>query len=198
MDVFYLTCIKIQNMKIKFFIFFIPLLFLFSFMQKTEKEMVLWQEDRPLTWDDFKGKPERRFAAASTSYDILKTVNKNSVEIKAVFFTQSSWKKPSWINDQVLAHEQKHFDIVELYARKLRKQIKETKFTSLEDLKSKVEILYDANDKAMDKYQDLYDEETDGSMNGDKQREWQKKIIKEIEDLDAYKETLLQTNFPKQ
>lgn len=159
--------------------------------------MVFWQEDRPLTWDDFKGKPERRFAAASTSYDILKTVNKNSVEIKAVFFTQTSWKKTSWINDQVLAHEQKHFDIVELYARKLRKQIKETNFTSYEDLKLKVETLYDANDKAMDKYQDLYDEETDGSMNGDKQREWQKKIVKEIKDLDAYKETLLQINFSK-
>ncbi len=182
-------------MKFKFFIVFSSLFLFLSFKQKTEKEIILWQEDRPLTWDDFKGKPERRFAAASTSYDILKTVNKNSVEIKAVFFTQTSWKKTSWINDQVLAHEQKHFDIVELYARKLRKQIKETKFTSYEDLKTKLEVLYDANDKAMDKYQDLYDEETDGSMNGDKQREWQKKIMKEIKDLDAYKETVLKINF---
>lgn len=97
----------------------------------------------------------------------------------------------------MLAHEQKHFDIVELYARKLRKQIKETKFTSYEDLKEKVETLYDANDKAMDKYQDLYDEETDGSMNGDKQREWQAKIMKEIKALDAYKETVLQISFTK-
>jgi hypothetical protein len=184
-------------MKFRFFIFFSSLLLLFSFTQKTEKEMVLWQENRPLTWDDFKGKPERRFAAASTSYDILKEVTKNSVEIKAVFFTQTSWKKTSWINDQVLAHEQKHFDIVELYARKLRKQIKETKFISSEDLKSKVETLYAANDKAMDKYHDLYDEETDGSMNGDKQREWQAKIMKEIKALDAYKETVLQINFSK-
>lgn len=184
-------------MKLKFFILFSSLLFLFSFTHKTEKEMVLWQEDRPLTWDDFKGKPERRFAAASTSYDILKEVTKSSVEIKAVFFTQSSWKKTSWINDQVLAHEQKHFDIVELYARKLRKQIKETKYTSYEDLKTKVESLYDVNDKEMDKYQDLYDEETDGSMNGDKQREWQAKIMKEIKALDAYKEITLQISFTK-
>lgn len=184
-------------MKLKFFILFSSLLLLFSFTKKTEKEMILWQEDRPLTWDDFKGKPERRFAAASTSYDILKTINKNSVEIKAVFFTQSSWKKTTWINDQVLAHEQKHFDIVELYARKLLKQIKETKFTSYEDLKTKVETLYDINDKEMDKYQDLYDEETDGSMNGDKQREWQAKIMKEIKALDAYKESVLQISFVK-
>lgn len=184
-------------MKFKFFIFFATFLFLVSFKQKNEKEMILWQEDRRLTWDDFKGKPQKRFAAASTSYDILKEVNKNSVEIKAVFFTQSSWKKNSWINDQVLAHEQKHFDIVELYARKLRKKIKETKFTSYYDLKTKVEALYDMNDKEMDKYHDLYDKETDGSMNGDKQREWQKKIIQEIKALDAYKETVLQITFTK-
>ncbi|MDP1800128.1 MAG: hypothetical protein Q8L81_02160 [Bacteroidota bacterium] len=184
-------------MKFKLVILFVTLLFFVSFKQRTEKEKILWSEDRPLTWNDFKGKPEKRFAAASTSYDILKEVNKNSVEIKAVFFTQSSWKKTSWINDQVLAHEQKHFDIVELYARKLRKQIKETKFTSYEDLKSKMEPLYDVNDKAMDKYQDLYDEETDGSMNGDKQREWQTKITKEIKALDAYKETTLQISFTK-
>ncbi|MBL7910468.1 MAG: DUF922 domain-containing protein [Bacteroidia bacterium] len=185
-----------MNFKIIFAVV-IASLFSFSFKPEDEKEKISWKLERPLTWDDFKGKPEKRFAAASTSYDILKEVTKNSVEIKAVFFTQSSWKKTSWINDQVLAHEQKHFDIVELYARKLRKQIKETKFTSYEDLKSKVETLYDANDKAMDKYQDLYDEETDGSMNGDKQREWEAKIMKEIKALDAYKETVLQINFAK-
>ncbi len=184
-------------MKFRFFILLSSLILFFSFKQKTEKEMILWKENQPLTWDDFKGKPERRFAAASTSYDILKTVNKNSVEIKAVFFTQSSWKKTSWINDQVLAHEQKHFDIVELYARKLRKQIKETKFTSFEDLKTKVESLYDVNDKEMDKYQDLYDEETDGSMNGDQQRAWQAKIMKEIKALDVYKEITIQISFEK-
>ncbi len=184
-------------MKFRFFVLLSSLILFFSFKQKTEKEMILWKENQPLTWDDFKGKPERRFAAASTSYDILKTVNKNSVEIKAVFFTQSSWKKTSWINDQVLAHEQKHFDIVELYARKLRKQIKETKFTSFEDLKTKVESLYDVNDKEMDKYQDLYDEETDGSMNGDQQRAWQAKIMKEIKALDVYKEITIQISFEK-
>ena len=188
-------------MKLKLFCILI-IACLFSFKPDDKKDIILWKLDRPLTWDDFKGKPEKRFAAASTSYDILKEVNKGtttnaSVKIEAVFFCESSWKKKSWINDQVLAHEQKHFDIVEVYARLLRKKIKETKFTSFEDLKTKMESLYDVNDKAMDKYQDLYDEETDGSMNGDKQREWEAKIMKEIKALDAFKETSLQINFSK-
>ncbi|MEO6303976.1 MAG: DUF922 domain-containing protein [Bacteroidia bacterium] len=190
-----------MNFKL-FFIIILTSLFSCSFKPEDDKEMILWNLERPLTWDDFKGKPERRFAAASTSYDILKEVNKGTsknatVKIEAVFFCQSSWKKKSWINEQVLEHEQKHFDIVELYARKLRKTISETKFSSFADLETKIQSLYDINDKEMDKYQDKYDDETDGSMNGDKQREWQKSIMKDIKDLDAHKETTLQINFTK-
>ena len=184
------------------FLIFITLLFCFSFKPEDDKESILWNLDRPLTWDDFKGKPERRFAAASTSYDILKYITKEnnktaSIKIEAVFFCYSSWKKSSWVNQQVLEHEQKHFDIVELYARKLRKTISETKFSSFAEVETKVKELYDVNDKAMDQYQDQYDDETDGSMNGDKQREWQASIMKDIKALDAYKEISLQISFSK-
>lgn len=174
-------------------IFALPIIiFIFSCF-KTDKsnDFLLWQDNRPLTWEDFKGKPEKRFAAASTSYDILKDIEKKqagtTVKIRAVFFHYSSWKKKEWINESVLIHEQKHFDIVELYARKLRKLISEIKYTSQQDLETKIDSLYKLNDKAMDEYQDLYDEETDGSMNGDKQREWNKKIIDEIKKLDNFK-----------
>src|SRR5688572_6240991 len=93
---------------------------LFSF--QSGKHVLHWKKDLLLTWDDFQGKPAKRFAAASTAYDILKSVspeqNKTvTVKIEAVFFKNTSWKKKNWINEQVLAHEQKHFDIVELYAR---------------------------------------------------------------------------------
>ena len=189
-------------MKLKSVTFLLTFLICVSFKPETDKDSILWKENRPLTWDDFKGKPERRFAAASTSYDILKDITKETnktatVEIEAVFFCETSWKKSQWVNEQVLQHEQKHFDIVELYARKLRKTISETTFESFSDLKTNIETLYDANDKAMDAYQDKYDDETDGSMNGEQQRIWMKKIMAEIKELDAYKETTLQISFSK-
>jgi predicted secreted Zn-dependent protease len=102
-----------------------------------------------------------------------------------------SWKKTNWVNDEVLTHEQKHFDIVELYARKLRKAVFETRYTDYNDLLAKLEILYDKNDKEMDKYQDLYDEESDGSMNGEKQREWNKRIIQELDNYRKFKDAVV-------
>lgn len=171
---------------------------IFSF--QSSKEYILWQEEKPLIWDNFEGKPEPRFAAASTAYDILKSLsaekgNTATVTIEAVFFKKTSWKKKNWINDEVLSHEQKHFDIVELYARKLRKMISEAKFKDYKQLVSKLDELYYINDKAMDKYQDKYDDETDGSMNGDQQRAWEKKIMAEIDALSKFKETTVQVSF---
>ncbi len=158
--------------------------FLFSLKEKDTSEVIVWNENKPLTWDDFKGKPARRFAAASTNYDIVKSCEQKNdsiaIDIKAVFYTYKSWKKTSWLNDDILAHEQKHFDIVELFARKLREKVLNEHYTSYQDLLVKVDTLYNQNDKAMDIYQDKYDDETDGSMNGDMQRKWNKDIMAEI------------------
>jgi hypothetical protein len=184
----------------RFFLSFIPLLAPFCFMLCSnpraifadEKEIIIWQENRPLAWDDFQGKPQKRFAAASTHYDIQKIIDVQkgdsiAITIQAVFFCKKSWKKESWISESVLRHEQKHFDIVELYARKLRKLINANNYSSAIELTIKSDSLYAIIDKEMDVYQDKYDDETDGSMNGEQQRAWEKKITNEISELEAYK-----------
>jgi hypothetical protein len=178
----------------------LPVLFLlFSFDER--KDIIIWEEGKFLTWDDFQGKPAKRFSAASTHYNTFKTTEekggKAEVVVEAVFYKNKSWKKVSWINQQVLEHEQKHFDIVELYARKLRKQIREYKYSSYENLKTISDSLYDAMDKEMDNFQDQYDDETDASMNGDKQREWNRKIIEGLKEFSAYKNTTFTVPYSK-
>ena len=184
---------------VRFLLIIFCLVFLASFEEK--KDVIVWQEGKLLTWNDFKGKPAKRFSAASTHYDTFKNLTDKGktaeVEILAVFYINKSWKKLSWINDDVLAHEQKHFDIVELFARKLRKQVMDIKYSSYKDLKTISDSLYDKMDKDMDIYQDKYDDETDASMNGDKQREWNKKIMNELEALSAYKNTNYTVSFSK-
>jgi hypothetical protein len=194
-----LTSIEILFKKTKTLSLSLFLLLLFSsFLKKDENDILVWEEARLLTWNDFRGKPAKRMSAASTHYDILKTVSeKGSVTIEAIFFCNKSWKKVTWINQQVLEHEQKHFDIVELYARKLRKLISETKYSSYANLKTVSDSLYAVIDKEMDVYQDKYDDETDASMNGDKQREWNKKIPIEIKELSPYKNSTFTVSFYK-
>ena len=182
-----------------YFNLFLFLFFCSSFIKDGQKDVIVWKEDKLLTWDDFKGKPAKRFSAASTHYDTFKNMtdkgSKAEVEILAVFYIHKSWKKLSWINESVLAHEQKHFDIVELYARKLRKQVQERKYSSYTNLKTVSDSLFEAMDKEMDVYQDKYDDETDASMNGEKQREWNKKIMDEIQALSLYKNTTFTLSF---
>lgn len=194
-----IICLKRTNSMARLPIFILIIFLLFSFQEK--KDIIVWQEGKLLNWDDFRGKPAKRFSAASTHYNTLKTTeekgNKVEVVVEAIFYKNKSWKKVSWINQQVLEHEQKHFDIVELYARKLRKQIQERKYSSYTNLKTVTDSLYDVMDKEMDVFQDKYDDETDASMNGDKQREWNKKIMEGIEALSLYKNTTFTVSFSK-
>ena len=181
-------------------VYIFPLLILMlSFQNK--KDILIWEEGKLLTWDDFRGKTEKRWSAASTHYDTFKNLtdkgSKAEVEILAIFYCKKSWKRMSWCNDGVLAHEQKHFDIVELYARKLRKQIIERKYSSYANLKSVSDSLYDVMDKDMDSFQDKYDDETDASMNGAKQREWNKMLMGQIQSLSLYKNTTFTLSFSK-
>jgi hypothetical protein len=175
-------------------------LFSLLFFPGEDKDVIIWSEDRALTWDDFRGPPAKRWSAASTTYDILQTVEKKNdhtgeVTVEAVFFCNKSWKKVSWINNSVLVHEQKHFDIAELFARQLRQRLSSLTYKNFDDLKSKSDSLYKVIDKEMDIYQDKYDDETDASMNGDKQREWNKKITDDIALLNKYKSTKLDISF---
>lgn len=182
-------------------LFTIIIILFCCFMPEDRKDTLIWNEGRLLTWDDFRGKPAKRFSAASTHYDIFKSMeekgNGAQMNVEAVFFCNKSWKKTSWVNDEVLAHEQKHFDIVELFARKLRKSIQNRKYSSYNELKIVSDSLYDVNDKEMDVYQDMYDDETDASMNGEKQREWNKKIDTELGNYSAWKSASFAIGFSK-
>jgi len=164
-----------------------------SFKQDDKEEVIVWQKNRKLTWNDYQGKQQKRFAAASTVYSMYRHVYKNAdgsiiASIKAYFYPKDSWKS-NYIDDALLAHEQKHFDIVELYARKLRKQLMQIKVRDEEDARQKLDSLHKIIDAEMDAYQDKYDEKTNYSMAHDKQVAWIKEIDAAIEKLSAYQNT---------
>ena len=57
------------------------------------------------------------------------------------FIKDKSWIKPKFKNDTVLIHEQGHFDIEEIYARKFRMQISIGVFNK-SNLRTKIDSIY--------------------------------------------------------
>ncbi|WP_340074767.1 DUF922 domain-containing protein [Leptobacterium sp. I13] len=174
--------------------FSLILLVAFSFFAPPEEEIV-WSEAYRLTWKDFKGTPRYNtsvvaMTASGISYDLSATIRSENdivVDYKVVasFYPDHSWYNPDRVDAVVLAHEQLHFDITELHARKFRKHLSEMLFT--ENVKREIKAIYNQINKELKKMQELYDSESDFSMNAEDQKEWQEKIKDQLDKLDAYK-----------
>ena len=157
---------------------------LFGFAQEIE-EGVLWNSAKRLTWSDFRGKvPPASVPAATTASGISYTYTANLLhhevkldfEVNAYFYPNESWYKPEVCTENTLAHEQLHFDISELFARKMRKRLRRTSFS--DNVKAEVREIYQEILKELGDFQDQYDWETNFSRNKEKQMEWNKKIAK--------------------
>jgi Bacterial protein of unknown function (DUF922) len=172
---------------------YILLIFLFSsffsFSQSKNEELLDWSATRRLTWNDYKAKPEpgNDDAAATTTYLGIEyniTSDGFGYKIQSPFSKTRSWGR--YKDDYVLSHEQGHFDIAEIFARKLNKQMSEYVFnkkTYQQDLNK----IYNDILAEKEKMQNEYDEETNHSINKEKQAEWLKKISDLLKEYEAWK-----------
>jgi len=106
-------------------------------------------------------------------------------EVYSIFYKSTSWVKPKEKTDEVLSHEQGHFDIAEIAARKIRKQLVNQKFKKRTAMKKFKRIIYSVSNE-MTKMQELYDRETDFHRNKEQQKNWDEKIKNELKELDDY------------
>ena len=158
-------------------------------------QSIKWQDNYKLSWSDFKGVPNKNSdAAAVTSSGItfgyrLSKVNDNvesiNVELSAHFYPEKSWVKPNDADNHILGHEQLHFDITELHARKLRRAILEIALSN--SIHEELDAIHLKMITDLNMLQNLYDNETDFSRNHESQVEWQNYIKRELETLKAYK-----------
>lgn len=170
----------------------ICLLLGFVLSAQEKEEGIPWQSKQNLNWSDFKGKiPKDAAAAATTASGITYTYSANiwyhevkvTMDITAFFYPNQSWYRPELVNDRVLQHEQLHFNITELYARKMRLTVERTSFT--ENVKEEIQKIYKDTLKEMRDLQDRYDWETSFSRNADAQQRWNKRISEALERLNT-------------
>ncbi|WP_431124584.1 DUF922 domain-containing protein [Flagellimonas flava] len=164
-------------------------LLLFGFLgwgQEIE-EGVLWDANKRLSWSDFKGKvPPAAEPAATTASGISYRYSANLIhhevkldfEVNAYFYPNESWYKPEVCDELILSHEQLHFDIAELFARKMRNKLRRTSFS--DNVKQEIRDIYQDILQELQDFQDQYDWETGYSRNAKKQLEWNRKIAKAL------------------
>lgn len=143
------------------------------------QEQIPWNPDLKLTWANFKGTvPHGAEAAATTasgiSYDFSTYYEGREMKVKfnvyTYFYPTRSWYRPKVCNEVTLKHEQLHFDITELYARKLKTRLRNTKFGT--DIKQEVRKIYKATLRQLNDFQNKYDAETNYSRNLPVQERW--------------------------
>ena len=155
-----------------------------------------WTARRPLTWADFKGKPrvDTGPVAAETAYTLIHgaTCTRDAFEFKVVaaFRPGESWVRPTMLRTpadsaRALKHEQTHFDLTEVHARRLRRYYSELMAPcrlSTNDLSGAAERI-GRDEKAA---QAQYDSETANGRTAAQQARWEKDVASQLVSLAKY------------
>ena len=147
-------------------------------------DIIYWTADQQLRWQDFKGHPQYQYEdiSAITSSGIVHYKGckdgKINFKVQAYFEKKESWVKAEALTSHHLEHEQIHFDITELYARKLRKALSERTFYCGEE--AAFEVFVEAIQQNWQAEQQAYDLMTHHSIKKEEQKEWYHKIATEL------------------
>ena len=129
---------------------------------------IAWSPARLLSWLDFKGEipafaPQQ--VAAVTHCGIAYETNvcshgkKVKISVYNQFDKEKSWVRDSEISTSVLQHEQGHFDLCELYCRKLRAEFAAVKITP-ENMKAILPAIFRHVEREYLASQEQYENET--------------------------------------
>jgi hypothetical protein len=152
------------------------------------EEYIPWENERRLSWDDYLCEPKRNtdaVASTSTSLGIAYQVinSKFTYHITCDFSKTKSWGLLR--TDYILLHEQGHFDITEIFARKLYEALQHYEFNR-RTFKRDVNSIYQSIVSEKEEFQQMYDGESDHSRNRKSQYEWLDKIQVMLDETQPY------------
>ncbi len=174
-------------------LFFSLLLAYTSFSQKEGEEKIQWRNSRLLTWEDFKAEPDESlpFSANtnsgisySWSYSTASGKPDLKYEVSSNFYPYKSWVKDIENEAYLLSHEQLHFDISELHARKLRQAL--DNYIPGRSIRQDLKSIYNNIESERSAMQNLFDKESQHSENREAEIRWRNFVAKELKKLEAY------------
>jgi hypothetical protein len=154
-----------------------------------------WSEEK-LTWLDYKNFIQQSgihhaFTYSGITFEMSSENDTVILQVYSYFDPSQSWVHPDHRVPTLLNHEQLHFDITELFARMMRKEMSEyfSKHVS-EFVKAKMDTqVKSIFTKLSDDHtlmQQKYDVETQHGILSDEQANWEKNISVKLKELDAY------------
>jgi hypothetical protein len=171
--------------------------------------VIEWSADRPLTIRDFKGKVPSRATAASLSSVAIETSwecdgGRGSGRARAVFDPASSWwreiNQNIWqaVDDPLLtgrpddggrgllAHEQLHFDLTEIWAARIRQVLEGLPDACRTPGGSRaIEQRVAGMQREWQDEQKQYDEDTDHGLDASRQKAWALKAARALKSATA-------------
>lgn len=153
-------------------------------------DSIPWKPSEKLKWSDFQGKPKR------DSKDGMLAACAPSINIKGFRddlpnfgVTNHFLKKVAWTTDtssiELLNHEQCHFDIAEVCARRIRAAVDSLRSRKVSDI-----IVYTSVIDALLEQYDMedvqYDSETSHGAIDLEQQKWEKRVAQELKKLNKW------------
>ena len=159
---------------------------------------IRWNSDSQLDWKDFKAKAQKNRGMAAETYTNTKMSmsyenGKFYWNVDCYFDPKFSWVIPEKKSEDLLKHEHLHFDIAELNARQIRRDLEALDLKSIDDSK-KIQTTFQKGLDDLARMQKQYDKETNHGLLDGKQSEWNKRISKNLSDLEKY----ATSNYPKE
>jgi hypothetical protein len=158
-----------------------------------ETDTIYWSKERKLTWKDFKGDPTSNYYAAQSNCAFAQSIEPQTegnagviyIYVRAALLKKGSWVRKDQASDEVLRHEQLHFDIAEWQVRKLRKSLNEADL-SLDNYEETVSKISNAAWDEYNRMQAAYDTETKHGTIEAEQVKWNKMVADGLVEFESY------------
>jgi len=160
-----------------------------------DPDLISYSPTRPLTLDDFMGKPEEPSRAAAVTYSVVfmkyssaRNINNLimvDVYVVANFDKSKSWCRKDSRTTETLEHEQRHFDISAIKACELVNAIKKFPFT-VDNFPRELQKLQREKQKELDEMQNQYDTESKRGPGPAGQEKWNKLIKDQLQNLTCF------------
>lgn len=164
---------------------FLAVILLAGYTISKDTDKIVWSKEYQLQWKDFKGPvKDANGMSAMTSCIVEPQKDKEGkVSISCYFDKKTSWRIKKQETDNLLRHEQYHFNLAEVFTRKIRKELIEQKT----DYASKdFDKIFKKIWKECEKAQKKYDKETNHSKVTEEQSRWEKDIDNQLQELNDF------------